>query len=150
VLRCTYIASFAMNSQMPRGNLLSPSYPKQEGMILQNVSKLLPDHITSHNSKGHSTCVSIIYPTFILYKLGFHVVLLLRLVIYQQHKGKRQRRYSSSLSYSRLPAALKPVHTEGKVPSFPEPVWAFYRREDLFSLQTFKVQIIQPEAQSLY
>jgi len=61
-----------------------------------------------------------------------------------------QRRYSSSLSYSRLPADVTPVHTEGKVPSFPEPVWKFYRRENLISLQTFKAQIIQPEALSLY
>ena len=73
---------------MPRGNLLSPSYPKEGGMIIRNASQLLPDHTTSHNSKGHSTRVSIIYSTFVLYRLGFHVVLVLRLVIYQQHKSK--------------------------------------------------------------
>jgi hypothetical protein len=57
-------------------------------MLLRNVSKLLPDHTTSHNSNGHATCVSIVYATFVLHRLGFYVVLKLRFVIDQQHKDK--------------------------------------------------------------
>jgi len=67
-----------MNLPTTRGNLLSPSYPKEGGMLLRNVSQFLPDHTTSHNSKRHSKCVPIIYPTFLLYRFGFHVVFVLR------------------------------------------------------------------------